>query len=274
MKILIFNSSHVVEGSNNSKYRIRLAGANLSEDSKIALHSLMVPYSWFNISSTYNNNYFSYSINGEVYPVNLGNNAFLSIDDINAILHIDMYTRGFYLLDALNNEWYPIDLSINSSRYGVQADIKAFPPTLPLNYTNPANVFYNTVIVTSTALIIPESGIKEIFGFNAGTYLNTSQTTVLSTFTPNATPVNTIIMRCSACSNDFSIPSDMLYSFSPSGVAFGQNIVERASALAWCDARQGSLADITIEFQDQNFRPIQMNDKNVCITLLIKEKGE
>lgn len=278
MKTLILNSSNVVPSSNNSKYKLNLSNANFVAGDKIAIHSIQIPYSWFNISDYYSNNKFQYKFNGVVYDILLYN-QFLTIDDINLILKENLIMNGHYLVDSNGENWYPMNLSYNTARYCVQFDSFLIPPTLPTNYTNPGNVFYNTAITPFNIfqLIIPSTNITKIFGFNAGIYPPSNQTSryaKLSDFIPNGSEVNSILVKCNLCSNDYSGTSDMIYSFPIGNTSFGTNIEKTSYEFAWIDIKTGSKNDITIEFCDQNYKPIFINDPNVCIQLLIKNKDE
>ena len=63
MRNLIFNSNNVVANSFNSRFRYTFSGGGgytVQDGDQIALASLQIPYSWFNISAMNGNN--SYSI--------------------------------------------------------------------------------------------------------------------------------------------------------------------------------------------------------------------
>ena len=66
MRTLIINNSNVVQGYSNSKYTYQFSGggATFEKGDQIAVQSIQVPYSWFNITSSYNNNTFGYKLNG------------------------------------------------------------------------------------------------------------------------------------------------------------------------------------------------------------------
>ena len=279
MKTLILNSSNVVPGSNNSKYKINLSGAILEPGDKLALHSIMIPYSWFNISSNYNNNYFSYVMNGVTYKIDLGN-QFLTADDINNILHYYLFSNGHYLVDDNALNWYPIEMSTNVNKYAIQINCYRIPTTLQSGWTNPGNVFYNTITSLNSLpqVLIPDTDITKIFGLNAGLYPSLNNVIApyakVSDFTPNLSPVNTIIVKCNLANNEYMNPSDVIYSFTPNNVSFGSNIIVEAKSFAFINTKIGTVSDITISFVDQNLNNIIMQDKNVCIQLLIKSKDE
>jgi hypothetical protein len=279
MKTLILNSSNVVDGSNNSSYSVNVSGAVLTNKDRIALHSIMIPYSWFNISNAYSNNYFYYRLNNVQYKVDLGN-QFLTMDNINDVLQYTMYSNGHYLIDSNNINWYPVQLSTNVNRYSIQIDSYRIPATLPSTYSNPGNVFYTTINSTNSLcqIEIPDTNIKSVFGLNAGIYPSSNTVAApyskLSDFTPNLSPVNTVVVKCNIANNEYMTPSDIIYSFTPNNVAFGENIIIESKAFAWINTLNNTISNIKITFVDQNLRPIIMQDNNVCIQLLIKNIDE
>ena len=66
---LVLNSNNVI-GSNNNTYQYKFiqGGLNVKEDYEMAIGSLTIPYSWFNITNLYQNNSFTL-----IWPYNGGN---------------------------------------------------------------------------------------------------------------------------------------------------------------------------------------------------------
>ena len=116
-----------------------------------------------------------------------------------------------------------------------------------------------------------------ILGFTPNAYYPTSSQitsyNVLSTKTPNATPINSIVIRCDMANNACAMPSDVIDSFTPN-VAFGSNIVYTPTYEKWISIQSGTYSGMTIVFQDQNFNTIYANDSNVMISLLIRQGKE
>ena len=86
---LVLNSSNVVAGSNNNTYKYNFiqGSFNLPENSEISVSSVIVPYSFYNISAAYNNNLFIL-----FYPLGGGYSSL----DINI-------PDGFYTISTLNS---------------------------------------------------------------------------------------------------------------------------------------------------------------------------
>lgn len=93
---------------------------------------------------------------------------------------------------------------------------------------------------------------------------------VLSNCTPNATPVNSIVVRSDIVNNNCAVPSDILDTFSINA-SFGSNIVYIPPYEKWISIQPGTYASLSIVFQDQNFFALQANDSNVLIALLLRQ---
>ena len=65
------------------------------------------------------------------------------------------------------------------------------------------------------SITILNNGFQDYLGFKAGVYGGgTQDTSYLSNITPNATTVNSLVVRCSLINNNTAMPSDILDSFS------------------------------------------------------------
>jgi len=280
MRTLILNSTNVSPSQTN-KYSFKFLGSGVSfeKGDTIALASINVLYSWYNITSLLGNNRFSYHIkNNDVGYEVLIPDGFYSISDLNAILQFTLLANGHYLVQTTGTttiNWYPLAISTNSTYYSIQLTCNPIAVTLPTGFTNPGGKFYNTItftVPTTPQFVISNTEFQQIIGVNAGTYPPVSQTTIyntLSTFTPQVSPVQNIIVRCNLCNNTFANPSDILYTFTPQNVDFGSNIFIQNPTLSMIDIKAGNFQSIDIELVDQNYNKIVMKDTNVCIQLVI-----
>ena len=287
---LVLNSNNVI-GNNNSQFRYRfLNGAfNVPEGSEMCVSQIVVPYSWFNINSTYYQNqtiqYRFYYGAGlfNTYTVTFPN-GFYAVSDLNNYLQQYMITQNQYLINNSTGQYlYFIEIFQNTTYYANQIICFSEPTSLPTGYTAPPAGFnynnstaygYPTTTLTPQ-VVIPSytgfNGFGSIIGFLPGTYPATAQTTtynVLSNTTPNATPVNSVVVQCDKCRNECTIPSNVLDSFSITST-FGSNINYSPSYEKWIKLDSGQFNDIVITLADQNFNLISANDPNVLISLLI-----
>ena len=281
MKTLIFNNTTVQSGTNNSVYiySFPAGGIELKKGDKIAIQSVLMPYSWFNInSSLYNNSTFVILVGSNQYTITLPT-SFMQLSDINYFLQQQFISLGLYLVNSANSNVYFGQLVYNTALYAVEFDSFPIPVSLPSGHTNPANVLFNTLIIstpTTPQLRILSNGFGSLIGFGAGTFPPVSQTTnysVTSTTTPNMSPVNSVIVSCNLCVNKYSIAPQTLFSFSPN-TSFGSNIIVTPSQFAWIDTLQGSYPNISLRFTDQNYNQMYINDPTLCIQLVIKSADE
>jgi hypothetical protein len=277
---LVLNSSNVVSGSNNSQFTFKFMSGSytIPDGSTMSLRQAIIPYSWFNINAGYYNNAsFTYTwVDGVVFTVTL-TNGYYDITDINNALQLSFIANGLYLVDSTGNNVYYINLVIDSSAYAYQALFFLVPLSLPVGYTVPSNLYVNFYSVTTqkTPFIIISSSnnFGSIIGFTSGNYPSTNSLTAvnfISNTLANATPVNSIIMRCNLIKNDIAMPTDVLDSFTFQNTSFGSNGVYAPNFESNINLKSGTYSSLTITLVDQNFNRIAMNDSNVLITLLIK----
>jgi len=129
------------------------------------------------------------------------------------------------------------------------------------------------VSAQTTQLIVPDTNFTSLIGFTNATFPAVIQTTTqsfLSTTTPQVSPVQSLILTCNLLNNKFSIPSTILYSFAPSGVSFGNIIDSAPNEYLFVPIQDGAYTELTIEFLDQNFNKLLLNDTNLIVQLLIK----
>lgn len=275
VQLIVINKSHVVPGSNNSRFRFEFqgGGVTLGPKDRIAVSSVTVPYSTFNVSAAYGNNSFSYRYNGTNFAVDMLD-GFYDMTDFNAMLQAAFVRNGHYLIDNVGDYWFPGSLAYNPSLYAIQFTALPIPATVPVGYTNPAN--FSPAATTSIQLVIPDTPVKAIFGFSPGIYPAAPSATlynVVSDQVPVGSPLNSIVIRCNLAQNQVSNPPDVLFAVSPN-VAFGSNIVVQASEYAWSNVRRGNFPALEIQLVDENFNQIACRDPNVCILLLLKLEAE
>jgi hypothetical protein len=227
----------------------------------------------------------SISINGFVqqsYTVVLPN-GFYAVSDINNYLQNVMISRGQFLINASGANAYYISLTVNPTYYSNQLLATVLPLSLPSGYTNPINTItgspqfgYPLTSLTPQLQILSTSpAFGSIIGYTVGLYPPTPAIVSYSTIgnqTPNATPVNSLVIRCSLVNNDAGFPTDILDSMPIEG-AFGTNLNYSPNYEKWIKMSAGTYYSLTVSFQDQNFNTIQFNDTNILISLLIK-RGE
>ena len=248
---------------------------NIPENSEISISSVVLPYSFYNITKNYNNNvliyYFPHLAGNIIYTITLPD-GFYSTTDLNNYFQNFCISNGLYLVNAAGQNVYYASIQYNPTYYANQIIVFPVPTSLPVGYTQPANwAGYPTAIITPLFNI--PSGMGIYLGFTPNFYPFTA-TSAQQSFNSNITPlgsnVNSILMRCSIVNNRVGAMTDMLDAF-PINSTFGSNITYSPPFQKWVKASSGSFTSMNIQFVDQNFNPIMINDNNVLITILIKK---
>lgn len=296
MKTLILNSTDIVAGSNNAvfQYTFPQGGVEFYDD-YIAVQQITMYYSNFNISTNLNNNKFSYTwIDGTVVNITIPNSN-MSVSQINDYLQFIMIQQTHYLKSGSDNV-YLLELIVNQARYAVQfnsylisvAIAAANTWTLPVGATWVLPT--NPILPYLTILPIDINKFGSLIGFDGGQYptgviagVPPAQTqtpsfvvsqSFLSTTAPNINPQYSFLCLCSMVNNKTVIPSQLLYTLTPTNVEFGALISQQINDLAWNKISNGYYSSFTFSFRDQNGLPISFNDPNTVIIMVIQNKNE
>lgn len=273
---LILNGSNLVPDTFNNTYRYRFpAGAVHFKNAKVAVSNVNMYYSIFNITAAQNNNTLSI-----VWPTNAGSttynitipDGYYDITGLNSYLQQYCIQNGLYLVDPSGNYVYYFEFITNGNYYAVQFNSFPFPTALPGGWSNPGALTFPAVASTPQ-LIVNANAFRDIIGFNAGTYPAAFQATnysKISDYTPQVTPIQSLIMTCSLLNNKYSIPNSILFTFTPAGVGFGNLIQASPNYYSYVDIQEGLYSEIVIKFLDQNFNNVYIRDTNLIIQLLIK----
>jgi hypothetical protein len=308
MRTLILNNTNIVANSNNSKLLYTFPGGNVEfkQGQKLALASVQMYYSTFNITAANNNNLFYYTwFNGVDYPV-LFPDGYYDADMINNFLALTMLNNTHYLVSATGNFVYFLTIGTNPSLYAIEFNCFNLNQTLAT-----ANVW--TLPVGATWLIptnagtqyitpmirIPATNFRYVVGFNTGYYpfgsagnylpdtINynpagptwtqltyyTSTQAFTSSFTPQITPLSSFTMTCSLINNNYAVPNNLIYSFAP-GDTFGNQFTISPNQYAFINIQPGQYNNFIITFTDQNNLPISIQDPNYVIMIVISDVNE
>lgn len=294
MRTLILNSSNIVEGTNNSVLSYEFIGGNinLKKGQKLALASLQMYYSTFNITTANRNNSFSYKwVNGTDYAVTVPD-GFYDISALNNFLHFTMVQNGHYLVASTGDYVYLMTLGINPVRYAVE--LNCFGINSALATANSWVLPTSPTWVIPTAFIVPElivgtNNFGLVIGFVAGTYpigtisgtppaqtqnpVYTTDQQFLSTLIPQVTPVSSFILTCSLINNNYAVPNNLIYSFTPQGV-IGEQFTVAPNQYVFIDILPAQYSRFQVSFIDQNYRPVSIQDPNMTIQLVISDGEE
>ena len=279
---LILNSQNIIGFNNNTfQYRFKNNGFTIPTGSEISVSSIQIPYSWYNVSSFYQNQNFriiwpvtdlsSYNF----YNIKL-DEGFYTVNDIQNFIEQKCIENSLYLIDTNGDYVYFINLNYNLSAYKIQLIVNPVPIATPAGYTKPTlfPAYPTNVGGRTPRFEVKDDLFGRLIGFNVGVYPASGNVTSydrLSDYTPLGSNVNSLIVRCNVISNDVSMPSDILDSFGiPTGSNFGSNIVYEPSFQKWVTIREGTYSSMNITIQDQSFNDIKILDPNSIITLIVK----
>ena len=295
MKTIILNSSNITTTTNDRFTYVFPQGGYTFKDDLIAVNSISQYFSTFNISTIYNNKSFSYIwVDGTTNVVTFPD-GFYSVAQINAFLQSVMYANKHYLLTTGTQIVYLLELVINQSRYAVSLNSYLISTAIATanSWTLPAGATW--VLPTNSILpylvVSSSNNFGKLIGFTAGQYPSGSisgsppaqtQTpsyavaqSILSSIAPQITPYTSILVFCSLVNNRSTIPSQLLYSYTPIDATFGglQEYAPQAE-LAWNEVQDGTYTQFTVELKDQLGNNIAFQDPNTLITLVTKNKSE
>ena len=283
---LVLNSSNVIGANNNTFQYNFISGSFKAEDAEISISSIVIPNSFYNITSVYNNNtvsiIFPRASTTVILPITFPDGNY-AVTDIQNYIEQICIANNYYLVDNNGNYVYYTYLSYASNYYKIQLLCSAVPTVLSSGWSLPTL----GAVGTGWALGLPTGGycpqmqlaltgsISIIIGFIPNASYPASQvvgsTNFLSGLTPQGSIVNSLVVRCSIVNNKITSVTDILDSV-PISSAFGYNINYSPSFERWVKVADGTYSNLTIAFSDQNLNTLYGRDSNVSITLLIRNK--
>ena len=283
--ILTLNSTNLSNTNTNTSFKYNfINGGFTCKDYEMCVSSVTLPYSFYNVSSYYNNKTLSLKfptgISTSTYSITLPD-GFYTVANINSYIQQVCVDNGAYLIDSSGNYVYFVQLAYNTAYYSVQL-LTFLVPNAIGTYTRPSTGLYSlggtglpTTALTPQFIFASTGSIRNIIGFEAGAYPSLAQPSswnTSSTLTPVGSTVNSIIMQCSLISNRCTTPSDIIDSMPINDTSFGSNIIYQPSFERFVTVSDGTFNNFTFSFRDQNLNEIYAKDPNVSITLIIRPK--
>ncbi len=294
MRTLILNQSNLVADGQNNKFVYKFPNSVQFKENYIAFASCSIYYSWFNITSDYTNNTFSYNwINGAgvatTYTITVPDGLY-EITTLNQLLQFTMIQNGHYLVNSASENVYYAEFVVNPARYAVQINTYLFPTALPVGWTNPAAVAFPPQ--SFNPIITIPAKFNVILGYTAGfaTAQNLNNAYVpptskyvskiangtisyISTTAPNVQPNSSLLFSVSNIDNAYAQPTSIIYTLVPS-VAVGEIISEKPPSFIWTKLINGTYNEIRLTLLGTDLQPITINDPSITIVLAIKDIGE
>lgn len=297
---------YIFGGTNNvfpNTIRIAFPVAQKFARAEITLHSLNIPYSWFNISAQMGNNVFQLQMPSGTSYVTLSvtvPDGFYSIDDLNTWFQSFMLANGCYTWltsDASQTPIFYIHFVANPTYY--RTTIYATPvPVSGGLYSYPANYANNNpppssgTIPSCPGLIIGGVGLNfnsisypagsatpgvfsfsKTLGFTPGTYPPSGTSVAYNMngqFAPMIETTNIINVELNCVSNSTISPNPRVVAQISPNVGFGSLITYQPFQPLWLPITDGQYESITIRFVDEFFNPLNNQDGNITGALKVR----
>jgi len=288
------NGTNIVQDGNNNKLVYKFPNSVVLKDKYIAVSSISMYYSWFNITTIYNNNTFTYTWNGtanKTYTIVIPDGLW-DISSINNYIQYICLQNGTYWTVS-GTYYYPFELIVNANRYAIQLNTYQIPTSTPTNGTAPPAGWPTTVF---NSVVTFPSAFNDLVGYTAGfasannvgggiTFQSPSAATnyasvnsvntisYLSNTAPQVQPYSSILFSLSNINNPYTQPSSIIYSLN-SNVSVGALISEKPPNFMWNKMIDGTYSELRLTFLAPNLQPIVINDPNMTILLTIRDKDE
>ena len=280
VKLIVINSTNYVENSMNT-YVYRLPqSTKFTKKSKIGVASLSMYNSSFNISASRGNNKLTFIWNSAT-PVTLNitlDDGYYSVEALNYFIQSKMYENKMYVNSGTNVVYF-YEIVQNPVRYGVQLNSFYLPTTAQattLGYTQPSGATWSYPASNSTPQLTFNDTFGNLIGFNEQTFpatIQTSNQSIVSTKTPNISPIDSYVITCNMINSKYSIPSNVLFSLPLSG-SIGTLITHNHPEIVYSDIAPNIYNNVVIQFYDQLFNKLDIKDKEIVLTLSIDDEGE
>jgi hypothetical protein len=302
MFIIVLNTNNVLPDSKNNTLVYRFPNSVVFKDKYIAVSSIQMYYSWFNINALYNNMTITYTwtvgVVTTTYTISIPNGLY-NIVDINAYFQWVMINNGTYLINPVGDNVYYFEIIVNPARYAIQLNTFQVPIALPALWTQPANFpgyptqTFNPIVrfpnnfwkivgyqPINNVIFASNNNINNAYVPPIGTIDNyyvakdgVGTLSYLSNVSPNVQPNSSVYVSISNINNPYSQPSSIIYSLSPS-VAIGELIIETPPNFMWNKLIDGTYNELRLQFLGLDLQPLQLNDPNMTILLTVKDKDE
>jgi|688.fasta_scaffold550733_1 hypothetical protein len=298
MFVIVLNQNNIVQDGQNNKLVYKFPNSVNLTDKYIAVSSISMYYSWFNILSTSVNNTLSYTwtVGGvtTTYTLVIPDGLY-EIADINSFIQWSCIQNGTYLINNSGSNVYYIELLVNASRYAIQLNTFQVPTSLPTGWTAPSN-FAGFPTQTFNPIVTFPANFNKIVGypsnFASNNNVNNAYTpptptssnnyvakdgagtlSYLSNTSPQVQPNNNVLFSVSNINNPYAQPSSIIYSLNPN-VNIGEQIYVTPPNFMWNKLIDGTYNEIRLTFLGTNLQPLIINDPNMTILLTIRDKSE
>jgi len=125
MRTIVLNSSNLIQDGQNNKLVYNFPSSVLFKDTYVAISSVSMYYSWFNIKASFGNNEISYSwtntTNTVTYNLTIPDGLY-EVSSLNQFLQFEAIKNSHYVIDSNGNNVYYFELVVNPARYAIQVN--------------------------------------------------------------------------------------------------------------------------------------------------------
>lgn len=297
MFVIVMNSTNIVQDGLNNKLVFRFPNSVVFKDKYIAVSSIAMYYSWFNITASLGNNTFTFTWTAgattTTYTVVIPDGLWELSAINNFIQFFCIQNNLYWTISGVN--YYPIELLININRYAVQLNTYLIPTSAPSGATVPSG-FPGWPTTTQNSSVVFPSLFNTIVGYpvnftsapnvsNLTTFPSPTASTnyaskntlgtisYLSNTAPNIQPNSSLLFVLSNINNPYTQPSGIIYSLN-SSVGAGELITEKPPNFMWNRLIDGTYNELRLTFLSPTLQPVYINDPNMTILLAIRDKDE
>jgi hypothetical protein len=295
MFVIVLNQSNLSSDGTNSELIYKFPNSVVFKDKYIAVSSIAMFYSWFNITQVATNNNFSFTWTAgaitTTYQINIPDGLYDIVDINNYIQYVCIQNSLYWTIGGVN--YYPFEISVNPNRYAIQINTYLIPTVLPAGASIPAGFPGFPAVARNTVVTIPQR-FNVIIGYTAGFVSNANignayvppspskasnfatknavgTISYLSDQAPQVQPNSNVLFSISNINNPYSQPSSIIYSLSPK-VKVGEQVSDTPPNFMWNKMIDGTYSELRLQLLGTNKERLVINDPNMTILLTIRDK--
>ena len=278
MNTIIINSTHKDPNSNSRFIYPFPSNTRFEPGDTVGVESIALYNSIFNVEASRSNNSFSIIWNANTsvtynFVIPDGN---YDIPGLNYFIQFCCIQNGLYCINSAGNNVYFVELVIASTVYGCELRCLALPDATEagtLGYVKPSSATWNfhATLDKTPQVIIPTNAMGNLFGFIAGTFPSTVQSTsqyIASTVTPQISVVTSLVVTCNLVNSELSNPVNVFYSMSLNA-PYGENMTSPSATRMDMPIFAGTYNSVVLEFLSQTFERVTLHDFGVTFKLVI-----
>lgn len=292
MYIIALTQENLVQDGLNSELVYKFPNSVVLKDKYIAVSSVSIFYSWYNIQATQNNNIVKYTWNSTEYTITIPDGLY-EITDLNSYFQFSFIQNGTYWSIGTTN-YYPFEIIVNPSRYAVQLNTYLLPTSAPSGAIEPVN-FPGWATVPSNSQVTFPANFNTIVGYppnfqssantnnnfippsppnvNSNYAAKNSEGTIsyLSSLAPEVQPNSNVFFSLSNINNPYAVPSSIIYCLC-ANAKVGAQITDMPPNFIWNKLIDGTYNELRLQLRSPTYERLRIADPNMSILLAIRDK--